>query len=74
MRRGTLVLGRPGSLLPTFVAGGAAAPAFHSLLSRALTVAGAKAARLAIRAQGRFVGDMATLGKGEILIPDRSRP
>lgn len=68
MRRGTLLLGE-AALLPTFVPAGLAADsAFLRLLARALRPLSAAAARLADSAAARFVGDMATLGKGEILL------
>lgn len=68
MRRGTLVLGE-AALLPTFVPAGLAADgAFLRLLVCALRPLSAAAARLAEGAAERFVGDMATLGKGEILL------
>ncbi len=69
MRRGTLVLGSPGALLPTFVPTGAAALPFLRLLAAAVSAASPKAARLVGRAVTRFMGDTATLGKGEIMIP-----
>jgi formylmethanofuran dehydrogenase subunit C len=69
MRRGTLVLARPAGLLPTFNEAGGAAAAFYRLLSRAVEGISPKAARLVSRAAVRFIGDMATLGKGELLTP-----
>jgi formylmethanofuran dehydrogenase subunit C len=68
MRRGTLLLGDV-PLLPTFVRAGLAADsAFLRLLARALRPLSAAAAGLAESAAERFVGDMATLGKGEIFL------
>jgi formylmethanofuran dehydrogenase subunit C len=69
MRRGTLVVGRPAELLATFNEAGGAAAAFHHLLARVVEGISPKAARLVVRAAVRFIGDMATLGKGELLIP-----
>jgi formylmethanofuran dehydrogenase subunit C len=69
MRRGTLVLGAAKALLPTFVPAGEASGAFRRLLAGALTALSPRAARLVGRAQDRFMGDMASLGKGEILVP-----
>jgi formylmethanofuran dehydrogenase subunit C len=69
MRRGTLVVGAAKALLPTFVPVGEAGDAFRRLLAAALTALSPRAARLVMRAQDRFMGDMASLGKGEILVP-----
>ena len=69
MRRGTLVLGAAKALLPTFVPAGEAGGAFRRLLAGALTALSPRAARLVARAPDRFMGDMASLGKGEILLP-----
>jgi formylmethanofuran dehydrogenase subunit C len=69
MRRGTLIMGAAKALLPTFVPVGEAGGAFHRLLANTLTALSPRAARLVGRAQDRFMGDMASLGKGEILVP-----
>jgi formylmethanofuran dehydrogenase subunit C len=69
MRRGTVVLGAAKTLLPTFVPVGEASDAFRRLLAAALTPISPRAARLVTRAQDRFMGDMGSLGKGEILVP-----
>jgi formylmethanofuran dehydrogenase subunit C len=69
MRRGTLVLGSARALLPTFVPAGEASSPFRQLLAGALMQLSPRAARLVARAQSRLVGDMATLGKAEILLP-----
>lgn len=69
MRRGTIVLGRTPPLLPTFVALGGGELVFRRLLARALEPLHAEAAALAAAATRRFGGDMATIGKGEIVMP-----
>ena len=69
MRRGTLVVGAARALLPTFVPVGEASSAFRRLLASTLTALSPRAARLVGRAQDRFMGDMASVGKGEILVP-----
>lgn len=70
MRRGTLLLGAaPAALPPTFVPAGLPADGvFLRLLARALREASAPAAACAARVQRRLLGDLAALGKGEILI------
>lgn len=68
MRRGTLVLGRIPAPLPTFVEAGAPAPVFIRLLARTLADDSRRAARLVQSLAARLVGDMAGLGKGEILL------
>jgi formylmethanofuran dehydrogenase subunit C len=68
MRRGTLVLGAARRLLPTFVPVGETCGTFRRLLAAAVTALSPRAARLVGRAEGRFMGDMASLGKGEILV------
>lgn len=69
MRRGTIVLGRPCSLAPTFVRVGDADPVFRRLLARAVAPLCGEAAVLAMAAARRFNGDMAAIGKGEVLMP-----
>lgn len=70
MRRGSLVLGRAEALAPTFVPVRAAeGGVFAALLARALRPHSAAAAALAESAVRRLAGDMASLGKGEILLP-----
>jgi formylmethanofuran dehydrogenase subunit C len=69
MCRGTLILGAARMLLPTFVPVGEAGAAFRRLLASTLTPLSPRAARLVARVQDRFMGDMASLGKGEILAP-----
>lgn len=76
MRRGTLIAG-DAVPLPSFVATGGPAPVFPRLLARALDPVAAAPDRLASRRAARLVravvrayaGDMATLGKGELLLP-----
>jgi len=69
MRRGTLVLARSSAPLPpTFVPVGGADLVFFRLLARALAPLSRRAARLLAGPAQRFAGDMAVLGKGEILL------
>lgn len=71
MRRGTLLLGA-AAVGPTFVPTGLAEDgAFLRLLARTLRPLSERAAALAGAVARRFAGDMATLGKGEILLADR---
>lgn len=70
MRRGTLVLGRsPDQLSPTFIPLGGHDLLFFRLLARVLQPLSRRAARLLAGRAQRFAGDMAVLGKGEVLIP-----
>jgi formylmethanofuran dehydrogenase subunit C len=69
MRRGTLVLGQGAQPLPTFVPTGPAGAVFARLLGRALRPFSRRAARLIAAPSRRFAGDMAALGKGEMLLP-----
>jgi formylmethanofuran dehydrogenase subunit C len=73
MRRGTLILGAVASLPPTFVPVGSADATFRRLLAGMLTTLSARAVRLLARAEHRFMGDMATLGKGEIMVPSSAK-
>ncbi len=67
LRRGTLVLAKePQELLPTFGDSGVLDFEYLRLLDRALRAGGAKF-KLGARAR-RLMGDMAVLGKGEMLI------
>lgn len=69
MRRGTLVLARaPELLAPTFIPVGGADPTFLRLFERALEPLSRRAASLFAALPRRLAGDMAVLGKGEILI------
>lgn len=69
MRRGTLVLGRlaapPG---PTFVPTGGDVSVFARLLAESLRPFSVRAARLVPACTTRLSGDMAALGKGEIML------
>jgi formylmethanofuran dehydrogenase subunit C len=69
LKRGTIVLGEEASLSPTFIDCGV-----HDLIAARLMAAfiagySPHAARLLSRPLRRLVGDMATLGKGEIFLP-----
>lgn len=69
MRRGSILLGGVAALAPTFVpTGTAAGGVFEALLARALARVSPAAAALAGRPLRRLAGDMASLGKGEILL------
>jgi formylmethanofuran dehydrogenase subunit C len=68
MKRGTIVLGKKASLSPTFIDCGV-----HDLVAARLMAAfidgySSRAAKLLSRPLRRFVGDMATLGQGEIFM------
>jgi formylmethanofuran dehydrogenase subunit C len=68
MKRGTIVLGKKASLSPTFIDCGV-----HDLVAARLMAAfidgySTRAAKLLSRPLRRFVGDMATLGQGEIFL------
>ncbi len=68
MRRGTL-FAESAVPLPTFLATGASDHVFRALLARALAPASRRAASLVARSGlARFGGDVAGLGKGELLI------
>jgi formylmethanofuran dehydrogenase subunit C len=72
MRRGTLVLGQsPDPLPPTFVPVGGDGLVFLRLLARTLLTISPRAARLLRGPIRRFAGDMAVLGKGEMLVTSR---
>ena len=68
MKRGTLIIGRHGELLPTFVEAGGYELPFLALLRRWLSAEALEAASLVPARANRLRGDMATLGKGEILV------
>lgn len=68
MRRGTLLLGGSAEPPPTFVPVGGATSVFAALLARALAPLSARAAALAAGPWRRLAGDMAVLGRGEILL------
>jgi formylmethanofuran dehydrogenase subunit C len=69
MRRGTIVLGASPELAPTFADCGEHELAFAALFAGLLRPESRAAARLLGRPLRRFAGDMAALGKGEILLP-----
>lgn len=69
MKRGTLITGAVTDLEPTFVSAGTYDAAFLALLSNWLaSEAGEDAVSLVPARVQRFRGDMASLGKGEILV------
>lgn len=72
MRRGTLLLAARGPALPpTFLESGTIeGSVFQRLLVRALLPVSPLASRLAARGSRRFLGDAATLGKGEVLLAE----
>jgi formylmethanofuran dehydrogenase subunit C len=69
MRRGTLLIGGAAEPPPTFVAVGGTTEVFAALLARALAPLSRLAAGLAEVPWQRLAGDMATLGRGEMLLP-----
>lgn len=69
MRRGTVLADTLAAPLgPTFVPSGGGSDVFATLLARAVRPLSARAAELCGQACDRFCGDMATLGKGEVLV------
>jgi len=69
MRRGTIVLGRGAqSLSPSFADSGPQELAFAALLANVLAEHDVKTGKLFKGTLRRLAGDLATLGKGEILI------
>jgi formylmethanofuran dehydrogenase subunit C len=71
MRRGSLVLaGVPPQIPPTFVPGIADAPVFWQLLARDLARHGGAFAGLPGRRIERHLGDLASDGKGELILPN----
>ena len=68
MRRGTLVLGAHDGLAPSFVNSGVHQLQFLGLLRAWLRRQDARASALVPLRAERFQGDMATLGRGEILV------
>lgn len=69
MKRGTLIAATVDDMEPTFVSAGAYDAAFLGLFRRWLTgEAGGTAAALVPARVHRFRGDMASLGKGEMLL------
>lgn len=69
MRRGTILLGSRTPLAPTFVSCGWNGLGFAGLFARLLQPTSDAAAAAFARPLERFAGDMAALGKGEILLP-----
>jgi formylmethanofuran dehydrogenase subunit C len=69
MKRGTLVLGGAGTLTPTFIDCGPIDSTFLSIFNRLLKPESRSAAKLFAAPLRRIAGDMAVLGKGEILLP-----
>jgi formylmethanofuran dehydrogenase subunit C len=69
MRRGSVVFaGAAPPMPPTFVAGIAETPVFWQLLSRELARLGGAFAELPSRRIGRWLGDLAVDGKGELIV------
>lgn len=68
MKRGTLIAPKSADLEPTFVPSGTYALPFLSILRTWLKDAAPGAVDLVPTAANRFRGDMAALGKGEILV------
>lgn len=69
MRRGTIVLGHTAELAPSFVAAASTGLVFTELLARALAPFSERAATCVRTATTRHLGDMASLGKGEVFVP-----
>jgi formylmethanofuran dehydrogenase subunit C len=66
-KRGSIILGKPRDLSPTYVDCGAHELTFAKLYSRALAADSPRASALLSQKLRRFGGDTAVLGKGEIL-------
>lgn len=71
MRRGTLLVGEHGPLISGFVPTGTHRLVFARLLQRTLQALAPHLAGLAEGDLDRHAGDLATLGKGELLKPSR---
>jgi len=69
MRRGTIALANPPDIAPTFVECGIHELVFANLFAKLLSPESRAAAKLFSRPLARYAGDMAALGKGEILLP-----
>jgi formylmethanofuran dehydrogenase subunit C len=69
MKRGTLVLGHASPLPPTFIDCGPLHSTFLGVFSRALKTDSRLGSKLFATPLRRVMGDMACLGKGEILLP-----
>jgi formylmethanofuran dehydrogenase subunit C len=70
MRRGTIILGKPSDLAPTFIAANPVDLVFTNLLTRAAATLSAKAAACVQAATIRYSGDMSVLGKGELFVSE----
>jgi formylmethanofuran dehydrogenase subunit C len=68
MRRGSLFLAEPPSLSPTFLPCGAFQFGFARVFADHLKPQSRAAARLLRGSFERYAGDMAVLGKGEVLV------
>ena len=68
MRRGTLAAGSAEALLPTFVDAGRYQGTFVSLLQRYIKADAPEALSLVSDVFQHYSGDMADLGKGELLL------
>ena len=69
MRRGTIIAATHGTLLPSFVPTGRHRLVVAHLLRRAVARIHPRSAELIPQQAERLAGDLATLGKGEILMP-----
>lgn len=69
MRRGTIIAAAHGTLLPSFVPTGRHRLVVAQLLRRAVAHIRPRSAELIPQQAERLAGDLATLGKGEILMP-----
>lgn len=69
MKRGTLALAKAGTLTPAFIDCGYLDSTFLALFNRLLKPESRGAAKLFASPLRRIAGDMAVLGKGEILLP-----
>jgi formylmethanofuran dehydrogenase subunit C len=68
MRRGTIVLGTAVELAPSFVESGSVGLVFSRLLALAVAAMSERAGACVRSAGSRYLGDMAALGKGEVLV------
>lgn len=69
MKRGTILAGTTGDLLPTFVRTGRQALVITRILARMIEDLAPGTAEFAAGPLERWAGDLATVGKGEILRP-----
>ena len=70
MRRGTILVRSHGAILPSFVETGSHRLVVLRLLAKTLATVAPGSAELASASVRRLSGDLATLGKGEILVTD----